>query len=123
MPLFHRREPRRTPPEGFGPADIRTRSSICTGETTVGFYDPHTDKLLQAVVVRGFLPRLRLSAAGNALKQPPGPWPADQESPFSVCDFINFAAYFANIAHSWPKSGQNCAKIERPPLQRPVSVL
>lgn len=52
MPLFHRHEPRRTPPEGFGPADIRTRSSICTGETTVGFYDPHTDKLLQAVVVR-----------------------------------------------------------------------
>lgn len=52
MPLFHRREPRRTPPEGFGPADIRTRSSICTGETTVGFYDPHTDKLLQAVVAR-----------------------------------------------------------------------
>ena len=52
MPLFHRREPRRTPPEGFGPADIRTRSSICTGETTVGFYGPHTDKLLQAVVVR-----------------------------------------------------------------------
>ena len=47
MPLFHRREPRRTPPEGFGPDDIRTRSSICTGETTVGFYDPHTDKLLQ----------------------------------------------------------------------------
>lgn len=52
MPLFHRREPRRTPPEGFGPDDIRTRSSICTGETTVGFYDPRTDKLLQAVVVR-----------------------------------------------------------------------
>ena len=52
MPLFHRREPRRTPPEGFGPDDIRTRSSICTGETTVGFYYPHTDKLLQAVVVR-----------------------------------------------------------------------
>lgn len=52
MPLFHRRPPHLTPPEGFGAGDIRTQSSICTGETTVGFYDPHTGNLLRAVVVR-----------------------------------------------------------------------
>lgn len=40
-----------TPPEGFGRADIRTESSICTGETTVGFYDSRTGRLLQAVAV------------------------------------------------------------------------
>lgn len=52
MPLFHRRSPLLNPPEGFGAADIRTQSSICTGETTVGFYDSRTGRLLQAVVVR-----------------------------------------------------------------------
>ena len=32
--------------------DIATQSSICTGETLIGFLDPHTGRLLQAVVVR-----------------------------------------------------------------------
>lgn len=41
-----------TPPKGFGRADIRTESSICTGETTIGFYDGRTRRLLQAVAVR-----------------------------------------------------------------------
>ena len=41
-----------TPPQGLGRENITTQSSICTGETTIGFYDPHTGKLLQAVVVR-----------------------------------------------------------------------
>ncbi len=41
-----------TPPEGFDRADIRTESSICTGETTIGFYDGRTGRLLQAVAVR-----------------------------------------------------------------------
>lgn len=41
-----------TPPPGLGEADIRTESSICTGETTIGFLDPATGRLLQAVVVR-----------------------------------------------------------------------
>lgn len=41
-----------TPPPGMGRENIATQSSICTGETLVGFLDPHTGKLLQAVVVR-----------------------------------------------------------------------
>lgn len=41
----------RTPPPGMGRENIVTQSSICTGETLVGFLDPHTGKLLQAVVV------------------------------------------------------------------------
>ena len=40
------------PPPGLGPADIATQSSICTGETIIGFRQPGTDRLLQAVVVR-----------------------------------------------------------------------
>ena len=39
------------PPPGLGPADIATQSSICTGETIIGFRQPGTDRLLQAVVV------------------------------------------------------------------------
>ena len=51
--LFSRRPPKRqAPPAGLGKDDIRTQSSICAGETTVGFLDPKTGKLLQAVVVR-----------------------------------------------------------------------
>lgn len=40
------------PPDGMTQADIATQSSICTGETLIGFLDPHTGRLLQAVVVR-----------------------------------------------------------------------
>lgn len=40
------------PSQGLGPADIATQSSICTGETIIGFRQPGTDRLLQAVVVR-----------------------------------------------------------------------
>lgn len=40
------------PPDGLGPENITTQSSICTGETLIGFLQPGTDKLLQAVVVR-----------------------------------------------------------------------
>ena len=39
------------PPPGLGPADIAMQSSICTGETIIGFRQPGTDRLLQAVVV------------------------------------------------------------------------
>ena len=39
------------PPSGLGPADIAMQSSICTGETIIGFRQPGTDRLLQAVVV------------------------------------------------------------------------
>lgn len=41
-----------TPPLGMGRENIRTQSSICTGETLVGFLEPKTNRLLQAVVVR-----------------------------------------------------------------------
>ena len=41
-----------TPPPGMGPKDIRKQSSICTGETVIGFWDAKTGRLLQAVVVR-----------------------------------------------------------------------
>ena len=43
----------RTPPAGYGPADIQTQSSVCTGETVIGFADKTTGKLLQSVCVRG----------------------------------------------------------------------
>ena len=50
--FFRKKSAFATPPTGMGRANIRTESSICTGETTIGFYDPHTGKLLQAVEVR-----------------------------------------------------------------------
>lgn len=40
------------PPRGLGAESIRRQSSICTGETVIGFLDPKSGKLLQAVVVR-----------------------------------------------------------------------
>lgn len=40
------------PPVGLGRDDIQRQSSICTGETTIGFLDPKSGRLLQAVVVR-----------------------------------------------------------------------
>lgn len=53
MPLFfHRKREPLTPPPGFGIGDVRTESSICTGGTTIGFYDPAAGKLLCAVVAR-----------------------------------------------------------------------
>lgn len=39
------------PPQGLGRDDIQRQSSICTGETIIGFQDPKTGRLLQAVVV------------------------------------------------------------------------
>lgn len=41
-----------TPPPGMGRENIATQSSICTGETLIGFLDTATGRLLQAVVVR-----------------------------------------------------------------------
>ena len=53
MPLFFHKKPQPlTPPAGFGIGDVQTESSICTGETTIGFYDPAAGKLLCAVVAR-----------------------------------------------------------------------
>lgn len=42
----------KTPPDGMTESDISTQSSICTGETLIGFLDAKTGRLLQAVVVR-----------------------------------------------------------------------
>lgn len=47
-----RKQAVQTPPDGMTKADIATQSSTCTGETLIGFLDPHTGRLLQAVVVR-----------------------------------------------------------------------
>ena len=41
-----------TPPQGLGRENIRRQSSICTGETVIGFLDPKSGRLLRAVVVR-----------------------------------------------------------------------
>jgi hypothetical protein len=51
MPLFHRRKPQPIP-EPFTAEDIRTESSICTGEQTIGFYDKRAQKLRFAELVR-----------------------------------------------------------------------
>lgn len=40
------------PPSGMGLTDIRIQRSACTGETLVGFLDPKTGRLLQAVMVQ-----------------------------------------------------------------------
>ena len=47
-----RKKARLQPPPGLGEKDIATQSSVCTGETLIGFRQPQTGQLLQAVVVR-----------------------------------------------------------------------
>ena len=39
-------------PNGFTAKDIKTESSICTGETTIGFYDKETNRLVYAELVK-----------------------------------------------------------------------
>lgn len=46
------RKPQQSPPEGMGRENIATQSSICTGETLIGFLDTSSGRLLQAIVVR-----------------------------------------------------------------------
>ena len=41
-----------TPPPGLGREEIVIEKSICTGEGVIGFRDPKTKKLLQAVAAR-----------------------------------------------------------------------
>lgn len=38
-------------PEGFSAEDIKTETSICTGEMTIGFYDAAAKKLRYAELV------------------------------------------------------------------------
>ena len=53
--LFRKKTPhaRWTPPAGMGIDDVRTESSICTGEKTIGFFDRHRNLLLCPQLVRG----------------------------------------------------------------------
>lgn len=51
MGFFKRRPEVLTPPEGCTAQDIKTQSSICTGETLIGFQNKHTGQLMQAVCV------------------------------------------------------------------------
>lgn len=40
------------PPEGCAELEIRTETSVCTGERLIGFYSPTEGKLLHAELVR-----------------------------------------------------------------------
>lgn len=51
MSLFKRFKPLPVP-KGCEGLEIRTESSICTGETVIGFYDPVSKHLLCSELVR-----------------------------------------------------------------------
>ena len=51
MSIFKRSKPLPVP-EPFTADDIQTESSICTGETVIGFYDRAAKKLMYAELVR-----------------------------------------------------------------------
>lgn len=49
MGIFNRKSAAPLPvPEGFTAEDIKTESSICTGETVIGFYDAAKRVLVNA---------------------------------------------------------------------------
>ena len=50
--LFKRKNQARAIPDGFSADSIRTESSICTGETIIGFYDEVSKKLCHAEMVK-----------------------------------------------------------------------
>lgn len=52
MKLFKSKQKAEKIPDGFTAESIRTESSICTGETTIGFYDEASKKLRHAEMVR-----------------------------------------------------------------------
>ena len=52
MRLFHRKKVIQPIPEPFTAQDIRTETSICTGERTIGFYDRGAHRLRFAELVR-----------------------------------------------------------------------
>jgi len=41
-----------TPPSGLEEKDVAVEKSVCTGEAVVGFREPGTGRLLQAVAVQ-----------------------------------------------------------------------
>lgn len=53
MGLFKSKHVTEKIPDGFSADSIRTESSICTGETVIGFYDESSKKLCHAELVRG----------------------------------------------------------------------
>lgn len=60
-------------PEGFTAEDIKIESSVCTGETTIGFYDRAEGRLRYAELVLGegdvaaFYKRYGLTCKGDRL--------------------------------------------------------
>ena len=52
MKLFKSKQTMEKIPDGFTADSIRTESSICTGETTIGFYDESSKKLRHAEMVK-----------------------------------------------------------------------
>lgn len=52
MGFFHKKKNVLPIPDGFTPDSIRVESSICTGETTIGFYSPAEKRLCYAELVK-----------------------------------------------------------------------
>ena len=52
MGFFHKKKNVLSIPDGFAPDSIRVESSICTGETTIGFYSPSEKRLCYAELVK-----------------------------------------------------------------------
>ena len=52
MRLFHKKQTILPIPAGFTADSIRIESSICTGETTIGFYNPSEKRLMFAELVQ-----------------------------------------------------------------------
>lgn len=50
MLFKHKKTIQPIPKECIG-LEVRIESSICTGEKTIGFYDPHTKKLIYSELV------------------------------------------------------------------------
>lgn len=50
--LYRQASPVLSPPDGMQESDIALESSICTGETVIGFRSKTNGRLLNAVVVR-----------------------------------------------------------------------
>lgn len=49
--LFKRRKECKPLPEECIGLEVRVESSICTGEKTIGFYEPHSKKLIYSELV------------------------------------------------------------------------
>lgn len=52
MKLFGEKKPRRTVPEECRGLKVKIESSTCTGEKTIGFFDPVSKRLLYTELVR-----------------------------------------------------------------------